>query len=159
MACLTWRKDGSFTSTDAEAADTLNQQYYNAFTKEDTTNIPNIPPKQLITPELSTFKVDEEDVKKDLKNLKPNKSPGIDGIHPRVLIETAEQVAHPITLIFKKSIDAGELPSHWLQALITPIFKKGSKTAAENYRPVSLTCILCKVLEKLIVKQIIAPAS
>ena len=150
------KTDGSFTSTDAEAADTLNQQYYNAFTKEDTTNIPNIPLKQLITPELSTFKVDEEDVKKDLKNLKPNKSPGIDGIHPRVLIETAEQVAHPITLIFKKSIDAGELPSHWLQALITPIFKKGSKTAAENYRPVSLTCILCKVLEKLIVKQIIS---
>lgn len=149
------KPDGSFTTTDSEAADILNKQYYSAFTKEDTNTIPDIPLKHLTTPELDTFEINEVEVLKELKNLKPNKSPGIDGIHPRVLKENAEVLAHPITLIFRKSLSSGILPSHWLQALVTPIFKKGSKTSAENYRPVSLTCILCKILEKIIVRQII----
>ena len=76
-------------------------------------------------------------------------------MHPRILKEVADVLAKPITILFKKSLNSESLPAHWLQALITPIFKKGSKTLAENYRPVSLTCILCKVLEKLIILIII----
>ena len=76
-------------------------------------------------------------------------------MHPRVLKELADVLAYPLTIMFKKSLETGELPSQWLQAIITPIFKKGSKASAENYRPVSLTCILCKILEKIIVRQII----
>ena len=148
------KQDGSLTSTDAETAEVLNQQYFKVFTK-DTTTIPDIPSKPLITPELKSFTVTEEEVHTELKNLNPNKSPGIDCIHPRVLKEMADPLAHPITILFQKSLDAEELPTHWLQALITPIFKKGRKNLAENYRPVSLTCLLCKILEKIIVKQII----
>ena len=149
------KSDGTFTSTDTEIADTLNQQYYNAFTKENKTNIPNIEMKNLTTPEIKSFVITEADVLKELRNLKPNKSPGIDGMHPNVLKELAEELAKPITVLFQKSAEESELPAHWLQALVTPIFKKGSKTLAENYRPVSLTCILCKVLEKMVVKIII----
>ena len=149
------KSDGSFTSSDSEIADTLNQQYYNAFTKEDKTNMPNIEKKNLTTPEIKSFVITEDDVLKELKNLKPNKSPGVDRMHPNVLKELAEELTKPITKLFQKSAEESELPTHWLQALVTPIFKKGSKTSAENYRPVSLTCILCKVLEKLIVKIII----
>ena len=149
------KNDGTFTSSHTEIAETLNQQYYNAFTKENTTNIPTIPLKTLITPELQSFEISKEEVLKQLKDLKPNKSPGIDGLHPKVLKEVADVLAEPITILFKKRLNSEELPAHWLQALITPIFKKGSKTSAENYRPVSLTCILCKVLEKLIVLIII----
>ena len=143
------------TTTDAETADVLNQQYYSVFTKEDTTNIPNIPLKPLYTPELESFTVTEEDVLAELRNLNPNKSPGIDGIHPRILKEMADVLTRPLTLLFKKSLSAEKLPSHWLQGIITPIFKKGRKNLAENYRPVSLTSLLCKLLEKIIVKQII----
>ena len=149
------KPDGSMTTTDAETADVLNQQYYSVFTKEDTTNIPNIPLKPLYTPELESFTVTEEDVLAELRNLNPNKSPGIDGIHPRILKEMADVLTRPLTLLFKKSLSAEKLPSHWLQGIITPIFKKGRKNLAENYRPVSLTSLLCKLLEKIIVKQII----
>ena len=76
-------------------------------------------------------------------------------MHPRVLKELAEELAKPLTILFKKSLESEELPAHWLQAVITPIFKKGSKRLPENYRPVSLTCIACKMLEKLIVRIII----
>ena len=149
------KPDGTFTTSDKDIADTLNEQYHNAFTKENTTNLPNIPMKNLITPELQAFEVTEEEVVKELKALQPNKSPGIDYMYPRVLKEMAEVLGKPVTLLFKKSLNDEELPAHWLQALITPIFKKGSKILPENYRPVSLTCILCKILEKLAVKAII----
>ena len=149
------KPDGNFTTSDAEIADTLNHQYYSVFTKEITSNIPYFPDKELKTPKLESFQITEAEVLKELKALKPNKSPGIDGLHPRVLKELAEELAEPITILFKKSLDSEELPAQWLQAVVTPIFKKGRKTLAENYRPVSLTCILCKLLEKLIVKMII----
>ena len=149
------KPDGTFTSSNTEIADTLNQQYASVFTQEDINNMPNIPQKPLKTPELQSFAVTKEAVLKELKALKPNKSPGIDEIHPRVLKEVAEEIAEPITILLTKSLDSEELPKHWLQAVVTPIFKKGSKSLPENYRPVSLTCILCKLLEKLIVKQII----
>ena len=149
------KQDGSLTTSDQETAEVLNQQYYKQFTKEDTTNIPHIPPKHLTTDQLKKFQVTKEEVLKELKNLKPNKAPGIDGLHPRILKELADELALPLTLIYLKSLSSEALPDHWLQAIITPIYKKGSKTAAENYRPVSLTSILCKILEKIIVKQII----
>ena len=99
---------------------------------------------------LNNIDITEETVLKALKNLSPNKSPGIDGIHPRILKEMADELAYPITEIFRKSIESGKLPQHWLDAVITPIFKKGDRSKAVNYRPVSLTSVLCKVLEKII---------
>ena len=99
-------------TTDQEASEVLNEQYYKQFTKEDTSNLPDIPPKHLSSEELKKFKITEEVVLKELKNLKPNKAPGIDGLHPRVLKEMAEEIAHPLTLIYQKSLTGGELPNH-----------------------------------------------
>ena len=149
------RKDGTFTSNDGEAAEALNDQYFDTFTKEDTTNIPNIEMKPLQTDPLTTFNLNRDRVLKVIQNLKINKSPGIDGIHPRVLKEIAEIISYPITIIYKKSVAASELPSQWKDAEITPIYKKDAKNLPKNYRPVSLTSVICKMLEKLIVEDII----
>jgi hypothetical protein len=59
-------------------------------------------------------------------------------------------IAPALTTIFNKSLQTGTVPADWKEANVTPIFKKGSKTAPENYRPVSLTSVSCKVLESLI---------
>ena len=149
------RKNNTFTSTAKEIAETLNEQYYSVFTKEDTSNIPNIPPKPLETMPLEQFKVTEEDVLKGLRNLKTDKSTGIDGIHPRPLKELADVLAKPIHMIFKKSLETGQLPRNWLDAVVSPIFKKGARNIAENYRPVSLLCIISKLLESIITPQIV----
>ena len=76
---------------------------------------------------------------KALHNLKPNKSPGPDEIHPRLLKELARELAHPMTLLFYKSLSDGAVPSAWKIAEESPIFKKVSRTDPDNYRPVSLT--------------------
>ncbi len=59
-------------------------------------------------------------------------------------------IAYPLFLIFSKSLESGTLPSDWKLAAVTEIYKKSSKTHRENYRPVSLTSVCCKILESLI---------
>ena len=149
------KKDNTFTRTAKEVAEELNNQYFSVFTDEDTSNIPNITPKPLTTLPLEKFTVTQESVTKALKNLRTDKSPGIDGIHPRPLKELADVLAKPVTMIFQKSLQRGELPRSWLDAVVSPIFKKGQRNLAVNYRPVSLLCILCKLLESLITPQIV----
>ena len=63
-------------------------------------------------------------------------------------------MAPALSLIFQKSLTTGELPLSWLRANITPIFKKGDRSLASNYRPISLTSICCKILEHIIFSNI-----
>jgi len=55
-----------------------------------------------------------------------------------------------VSLIFQKSLDSGQLPSDWTKANVSPQFKKGNTSDPANYRPISLTCVLCKLLEHII---------
>ncbi len=79
---------------------------------------------------------------------------GPDEISNTVLKTCAQELAPCISEIFQKSVDQGVLPTDWLKANVAPVFKKGDVHAAENYRPVSLTCVLCKTLEHIICKHI-----
>jgi hypothetical protein len=92
----------------------------------------------------------QADVMKKLKTLNPGKSPGPDGLHPRVLKELADALAEPLALLFNKSLSEGKLPSMWKDADVTPLFKKGDKSKTNNYRPVSLTSVVCKIMESII---------
>jgi hypothetical protein len=94
--------------------------------------------------------IDLKDIEKRMSNINIAKSAGCDGIHPRVLKELSSVLAYPLKLIFEHSFRNKELPIDWLSADITVIFKKGKKTEAGNYRPVSLTCICCKLMESII---------
>ena len=148
------RRDGTLTSSDQEAAEALNDQFFNVFTREDTSNLPSIPEKTLLTPRLTTFNVTEELVEKALLKLKTDKTPGLDGMHPRILKEVATAIKKPLTKIYNQSINESQLPKKWKDAVISPIFKKGDRLTPGNYRPVSLTSIVCKTLERIIVDQL-----
>jgi len=91
-----------------------------------------------------------DDIINRLKKIKINKSPGPDIIHPRILYETADQIAYPLKMLFKSSFRNKCLPSEWKYANITPLYKKGSRSDPGNYRPVSLTSIVCKLMEFII---------
>ena len=100
-------------------------------------------------PEVSS-RVAGDIVVKLLRNIKTSKAPGPDGLPDRMLQECAAEIAPAITAIFQKSVDSGELPEDWKDANVTPVFKKGDRHSAENYRPISLTCVLSKQLEHII---------
>ena len=57
-------------------------------------------------------------------------------------------------MLFQKSISTGKIPTDWTKANVSPVFKKGSKSDPANYRPISLTCILCKVMEHIIASKL-----
>ena len=89
-------------------------------------------------------------IAKKIKKMKDNKSPGVDGIPPKLLKEIVEQISTPLAKVFNLSLVEGMVSSEWKEANIAPLFKKGSRNKSENYRPVSLTSVVCKLLETLI---------
>ena len=94
--------------------------------------------------------VTKGDIEKVISNIDVNKSMGPDGISGRVLKECKQQIIEPIFDIVKSSIETGKVPQEWKRADIVPIYKSGNKMEPLNYRPVSLTSILCKVCEDVI---------
>ena len=84
-----------------------------------------------------------------LYNLNKQKSQGPDEVPPRVLWELSKELSVPLSIVFNKSLEDGIIPTDWKSANVV-IFKKGTKSVPGNYRPVSLTCIICKILEFII---------
>jgi hypothetical protein len=99
---------------------------------------------------LSECSLNIERVKKQLEKLNVSKAAGPDNLHARVLFELRDLIVTPLYMIFDKSLQEEKLPKQWKEAYIKPIFKKGSKHLPSNYRPVSLTSVCCKILERII---------
>ena len=89
-----------------------------------------------------------------LSGLDGNSSMGSDGVHPRLLKRLAGDLSLPLSLIFNRSLQEGVLPKEWLNSLVVPIYKKSVRSDPLNYRPISLTSVPCKILEKIIVKHL-----
>nr|VZI25743.1 unnamed protein product [Spirometra erinaceieuropaei] len=90
----------------------------------------------------------------ELLRLKESKSPDPDEIPAKILKEIAGELSKPLSMLFHTSFETGYLPPHWKSAWITPLYKGGSRVSANNYRPVSLTSICCKIMEKIIKQQL-----
>ena len=84
-----------------------------------------------------------------------NKAPSLDGYHPCFVKEIAEFISKPLGIIFRNSVESGNIPTQWKEARVSAIHKKGNKKLASNYRPVSITRVLCRILEKLVCNHIV----
>ena len=136
-----------------EKARILQQQFCSVFVREPDDEIPVLEHRTAVMmPDIS---ITREDVVDEIKSINKDKSCGPDEIEIKMLQELIDFVADPIANLLKKSFDQGALPNDWREAIVTPVFKKGAKNIAVNYRPISLTSILCKILESIIKKQIV----
>ena len=142
-------KEGNLVSDDAKKAEVLNDHFASVFTKENTDNIPTLDIDLDDITLIEEVTVTNETFTKHLQKLKLGKASGPDGINSRVLKELAYQVAPGLKIIFELSMAEGKLPKDWKDAHVIALFKKGSKRQPNNYRPVSLTSICCKVFEKI----------
>ena len=129
-----------------DIANLFNQHFYNQFSDSSNYDIDI----DFSNDPFSEFTINESCIYNALKQLNPNKSRGPDDIGGLLLKNCARSISYPLTIMFNTSFKTGSLPTEWKMANIVPVFKKGDKACIENYRPISLTCIVSKVFEKCI---------
>lgn len=136
------------TNGDKEKAEVLSEVYSNVFTREPVENVPVVEKRNV--PAGFPVEFREDVIIKVIDKLKRNKSPGPDGLHPRIIKEMKDQLVVPLKILFECSFNRRHVPEEWRYANISAIFKKGDRSEPSNYRPVSLTCIICKIMESII---------
>ena len=141
--------NGQHTDDKNEMATILNDYFASVFTVEDnSTHLPRtIHDEDSI---IDNFIFEENDILRAINKVKINKTPGPDKISPRILKEVKNEICEPLSKLFNKSLTNGKVPSEWKMANVTPIYKKEDKSQPNNYRPISLTSVVCKIMETII---------
>ena len=148
------RKNGKGVGqSDLKKAEEFNGQFMDVFNKNEHTKVPHL---DRSAPFMKDTAVSKDGVIKLLKGLNPSKTLGPDELHPKVLKELATELGLVFAHLFQQSIDTGEIPKEWSLANICPLFKKSNRSLACNFRPVSLTCVPCKLLEYTVCSNIMA---
>ena len=147
------KEDGQVYSNAWKKADILAKQFRSVFTIDQDKDVdttlhgPSCPP-------LPDLAINEEGVLKLPQGIDPRKASGPDEIPCRLLSGLAGEIAPAFTKLFQQSYNDSTIQDVWRAAWITPVFKKGAKFEASNYRPVSLTCVACKLMEHIITSHI-----
>ena len=156
------KSNGSTFTDPTQQATVLNQQFESVFSRPKALSLTflaeqelwfqGIKPKNVIgMPEIT---ITVNGVEGLLKGLNPNKASGPDEISHRLLKELHVELAPILTKIYRSSLSTGIVPEDWKAALVAPVYKKGPKCKPSNYRPISLTCIASKLIEHILVSNI-----
>ena len=141
--------DGIMVHDDSVICEELNTFFSSVFTREDVSYMPNFEnvhngstiENLHITPDMIT---------KEVAKLSSSSSCGPGGYTNRFLKDFCHVLANPLSMVFNELLTTNTVPDSWKLAHVIPIFKKGSKGDPGNYRPVSLTCVVGKLFERLI---------
>jgi len=130
-----------------ETVEEFNEYFSSVFTVEDTENLPKAKPVFLGSEDdkLKDIVIDKGMVKKKLDSLRTDKAAGVDGFSPRVLVELCDVICTPLIQIMNNSLQTGVVPDERKAANVIPVHKSGNKGQVSNYRPISLTSIICKL--------------
>ena len=131
-----------------DIATVLGQFFETIFIEETLDHIPELPER--IICKSSDITITKQSVLSGLLRLNSNRTIGADRIHPCLLKNCASSLCKPIHYLCDQSLYAGEFPTDWNNANVTPIHKKGSRSQPSNYRPISLTSQVVKVLKSII---------
>lgn len=137
-----------------EIACAFNLFFHSTFTTSDYV-LPSKEKLPAALSQLSYISIDSSDTYQALSRLQQNKAMGCDNISPKILKACAASLSEPVSVLFSKCLDTCTFPVEWKTHKITPIPKSGDLSRILNYRPISLLCILSKVLESLVFENII----
>lgn len=139
----------------SDNANLMAECFAKSFASVFTQFTPSCPaPHQYHAETIEDIVITPDAVETALQNLDGSSAMGPDGIHPQLLKSCAAEVAHPLHVIFCRSLREGVVPPDWKASAVVPIFKKGARFDALNYRPVSLTSVCCKTLERIITQHL-----
>ena len=147
------RSNGSLYTDSSSKSKILNKQFKSVFTPLSLDETPKLPGQPF--PPINDMRFTEHGVYKVIDGISTSKSSGPDGIPGKLLQSLAKELTPVLRFIFEQSLLTGDLPIDWTRANVIPVFKKGSKLQAVNYRLVSLTCITCKFFEHIICRHVL----
>ena len=142
-------QDGSYAVNDLDKAELLQAQFKSAFTTDDGKH-PFMQRTVPSTTNLTSVTFTPASVLKALKTIKCKSAPGPDSMSPCLLFNLRYTLCNNLSFLFTELFNEGVLPPVWLTSIVTPVFKKGLVSDPANYRPISLTCIACRVMEKIV---------
>lgn len=119
--------NGKKTTTDKEKSTLLNNFFSSVFTDENKDYMPQFESRIDTSQEIHTAEISIEEMTRLLEKMKPDKSPGTDEIHPRLLKECSKSLAVPFKLLFDQTMKLAKIPTEWKQAEVTSIYKKRVK--------------------------------
>jgi hypothetical protein len=142
-------EDNRLITEDDNKVELFNKYFQSVFISDNNIplNIPSrLPPENSYDgPTISTQAV------LDVITKMPTKTSKTPEDIPAILVKKCrEPLAKFLSLLFNLSINTNQIPWQWKFSLITPIHKKGSKNLTKNYRPIALTSVICRILEKLV---------
>lgn len=138
--------DGKDVCDGKEIANAFNKHFKSVFTKDNGV----MPSFELPTSPIPDVKISETGILNMLLNLDIKKSCGPDNIPNTFLKRYAEWTSKYLHVLFTRSLCEGQVPSDWRTATVKPLHKAGKKQCIQNYRPISLTSTVCKLLEHII---------
>ena len=139
--------EGSIISDDVTKATCFNNYFSSVFTNKDKTSLPSLQSTLVWGLDLiTTINFAPHDVLDVLITLNESKACGPDVIRARLLKEGAESICTSLAHLFQMSLDSGTLPSDWTSANVVPVFKCKDRHQPSNYRPISLTSLVGKVM-------------
>ena len=143
--------NGEHTNDEKKMSELLNTYFTSVLTIENTNTLPVASSRNINNDnEINSITVTESEVRNAINKLKITKSPGPEKLSPRVIKQINNEISKPLAKIFNISLSSSTVPNDWKLANVTPIFKKGDKSNPGNYRPISLTSIVGKLLETII---------
>ena len=154
------KSNGTTYTKASDKANALNGQFQSVFTKLVPLKLKHLAelilPRNVTFPTMPDINITIHGVSKQLSKLNPGKAAGPDNLTSRILKELHNEIAPMLTDIYNSSLRESKVPDDWRNAIVTPVYKKGPKIKAENYRPISLTCICCKVTDHVITSNMMA---
>ena len=138
--------DGELTADNKDSANLLITYFTSVFEQEGNSPLPEFDDRTFKEP-LVSIDITEDKISKIVN--------GPDYFHPKLMKECKRNLISPMKRIFELSLQEEKLPQKWKMANVTAIFKSGSKSKVENYRPISLTSVPGKILERIIRDEIV----
>ena len=142
--------NGTLLTSPEDISNELGEFFHSTFTSEPDGPVPEL--KTVTTNMMNDIHITEDQVRDILCQVNESKSPGPDGVHPKLLKSLCDNNAfiESVTKLFRACYETGKMPEIWKLADVVALHKKGDKLKSNNYRPISLTSVLCKCYEKIL---------
>jgi hypothetical protein len=137
-----------------ERAELLNNYFCSVCTQDDG-NAPEFKCNKLTeNTSIDHVTFNPTNIKRAIARLKPNLASGMDGLPPLLVKKLSSSLLEPLTLLYTSFLSVGRIPDEWRRAVVMSIHKGGQADDVSNYRPIALTCVFSKIMERVVASEI-----